>query len=817
MASISYQCKYCAYLADSLSKRIDHYKFVHSNEPGFQIICKVDSCPQKYTNIRALQRHIKSKHPAAAATLVKRTVAGRGLHVIQGTSNADSQEPEAVSDQEDHPPEAPPQPIQHDYFEQQGMFLLTMKEFHKVPQNACNKISDQMQSVLEINNEQFGDRVNRVLQERGCVTAEDIARLVAEQNAQSATACERLNSGYKLDKYATEKLDTVEPEDIILGFGDDNKPRTMQHVPVTKSLRQLLNHEDVLSQVLSGHTSQDGKLRDFCDGTVYKESTLFQQYPNALQIQLYNDEFCVANPLGYRQRKWKINAIYYVLGNLEPKHRSRLDMIQLVCLAKNIHVKQFGLLSLLQPVIDDIKNLETSGIVITFEDRAHHFFGTVSFLAADNLAAHCVGRFYENFSTVLRLCRTCNVTKHNLPITTRETQCLLRTKASYDEQVTIVTEKPELAPLYGVKEKSPLNELKYYHVIDGLPPCLAHNFFEGVGPDVFEAIVSKFIDLGFFTIQQLQSKVNKFPYMGPDLANKPSIISTDKLRLRFTQSQTWCFLRLFPLIIGDCVPEGHPLWNVATLFLDVLDQVLSPVISHRDLNYMKQVVENFITELKENLPDMKIKPKMHYMLHCATLTEKFGPLIHCWTMRFEGEHDSHKQVSARTKNKKNICKTMAKHKQSRQALFHAKENVLDCAQYSACVGANSCPIQLLPRHIQLLLVPHLNGKLQVEMVKRVTVSGTTYSQGSAVVLSESDGDYQFGRIDHIFIMCGIPFLCCMKLEVSEFSEHYHSYIIQESPRYLLVRVRDLLDHHPLGLYQVHGKLYITLRYKLACI
>ncbi len=823
MASNSYQCKYCPYLADSLSKRLDHSKYVHSNQPGFEIICQIDNCPKKYTCVRSLHKHIKRKHTAAAQSLVKRNVSCKGLDVLQVPHNAEGHDFETMSDQDENQDEilhgATSAPVQHDYQEQHATFLLTLKEFNRVPQNACNKISDQMQNVLELNNEQFGDRVNKVLQEKGCVTAEDISIIVAQQNAQSAEACERLNSGYKLDKYAKSIFSTVEPEDIILGIGPDNKPRTMQYVPVKKSLQQLLNHEDVLSQVFSGHTrkSTDGKLRDFRDGTVFKENALFKLFPNALQIQLYNDEFCVANPLGYRQRKYKINAIYYILGNLDPKYRSRLDMIQLVCLAKNIHVKQYGILSLLEPIIDDIKDLETKGIIITFEDRDHLLYGTVSFLSTDNLAAHFIARMRENFSTVLRLCRTCNVTKYNLPITTRESQCTLRTPASYNAQAEMVQAQPHLVGLYGVKEKSPMNNLKFYHVIDGLPPCLAHDLFEGVGPEIFEPIVKNLIALGFFTLEEFWSRVENFPYNGPDLANKPSVVQVEKVKLKFTQSQTWCFLRLFPLIVGDRVPQDNPLWKLAVLFLEVLDQVLAPVISQRDLNYMQQVVEDFLIEVKTTLPKTKLKPKFHYMLHYATATKKFGPLIRCWTMRFEAEHNEHKQVAARTKNKRHICKTMAKRKQSRQALIHSKENILDGAQYSDCIGVISFPVQLLHKEIQSLLEPYLNGEFQAEMATSVTITGTKYSQGSAVVLGEQYDSYEFGKIENIFIISGIPYLCCQKMEVCEFSAHYHSYSVQESNRFILVQAKDLLDYHPLGLYQVHGKMYITLRYKLSCI
>ncbi len=820
---LSFKCTYCTYYADSLSKRLDHYKYVHSNEPGFQIVCRVDDCPKVYQNVKSLYYHIKNKHPAAAQHLNKRNVTSRGVEVLQDLScdQFDDSEMAEIPEQNDltRQGEGFRQPrVEHDYDKQHAMFLLNMREYQKVPQSACNKISDQMQSVLEINNEQFGDRVNRLLGEKGCVTAEDIATLVAEQNAHAAEACERLNSAYKLDKYAHSQFDCVDPEDIVLGIGDDNKPRTMQYVPISKSLKQLLGHEDVLSQVLTGHASNDGKLRDFCDGTVYQENTLFKQYPNALQIQLYNDEFCVANALGYRQRKYKINALYYILGNLEPKHRSRLDMIQLVCLAKNIHVKEFGIFSLLQPVIEEIKQLETRGIIIMFEDRELHFYGTVSFLASDNLAAHFLARMIENFSTTLRLCRTCLITKHNLPHITSENKCQLRTRESYDEHARLATLNPDLATVYGVKQKSPLNELKHYHVIDGLPPCIAHDILEGVGPDLFEIIVTKLVRQGYFTLLQFQEKVNCFPYMGSDLANKPSVIFIDpKLKLRFTQSQNWCFVHLCPLMIGDCIPEGHPLWNVILLFLDMLDQILAPVISQRDLDYMQQTVEDFLSELKVSLPDFKIKAKAHYLLHCATLTKKFGPLIHCWTMRFEAEHNEHKQVSARTKNRINICKTMAKHKQSRQALHHAKENILDCGQYTDCVGEQSFPIQLLHRDIQSLLEPYLNGKLQVSTARSITVSGTKYRLGGAVVLGEKDGAYDFGKIEHIFIISGIPYMCCEKMNVTSFSEHYHSYMVEESSRFLMVQSEDLLDHHPLGLYQLHGKSFITLRYKLACI
>ena len=183
----------------------------------------------------------------------------------------------------------------------------------------------------------------------------------------------------------------VEPEEYILGSGPLNKPESMQYIPILRTLNALLKHEDVLGQVLENHRSQDGMVRDFCDGDVFKNSPLFQRHENALQIELYDDEFTCTNPLRRRAKKHKLFAVYFLLGNLAPKYRSKLDMIQLAALCPQELVKKYGISAVLAPIIKDIQTLETEGISVEFEGRIHHFYGTVSFVAADNLAAHAVG------------------------------------------------------------------------------------------------------------------------------------------------------------------------------------------------------------------------------------------------------------------------------------------------------------------------------------------------------------------------------------------------------------------------------------------
>lgn len=59
---------------------------------------------------------------------------------------------------------------------------------------------------------------------------------------------------------------------------------------------------------------------DYCDAGFYKQHSLFQMHPNALQFIIYFDEIEVANPLGSRAGVHKLgqcviskNHVYMLL------------------------------------------------------------------------------------------------------------------------------------------------------------------------------------------------------------------------------------------------------------------------------------------------------------------------------------------------------------------------------------------------------------------------------------------------------------------------------------------------------------------------
>lgn len=105
-------------------------------------------------------------------------------------------------------------------------------------------------------------------------------------------------------------------------------------------------------------------LHDITDGSPFRNNVFYQTNPDALKLILYQDSFEVCNPLGSSKKKHKTLAIYMALANYRPHLRSSIDHTLLVLLCNERDFKFFGQEKLLQPLVDDLKDLELNVIKI---------------------------------------------------------------------------------------------------------------------------------------------------------------------------------------------------------------------------------------------------------------------------------------------------------------------------------------------------------------------------------------------------------------------------------------------------------------------
>ena len=333
----------------------------------------------------------------------------------------------------------------------------------------------------------------------------------------SPFAFDKFKGKKSVDNYIQRQRCFISPKKIDIGFNPiTQKEESIQYIPLFPTLQAILQHEDALSHLLAENSipgsGSDKSILSFRDGTACKENQLFNSEPNALQICLYHDDFNIVNPLGNKTQKYKISAFYFVIGNFANKYKSRLKDIHLCILSPATFVNKYGYEKILRPLLDDLLKLETEGIKISFEGVDHKFCGSLSMVIADNLAAHVLGGFFCNFSTVQRFCRFCNCRKNqinkNLPIE----NFILRTKEGYENNLQSIELDPNYSSLYGIKSDSCLHSLNFFHVTVGLPPDLAHDLFEGFGVDLVTNVIVHLVKAQYFNLEELNDIIQTFSY-----------------------------------------------------------------------------------------------------------------------------------------------------------------------------------------------------------------------------------------------------------------------------------------------------------------
>ena len=303
-----------------------------------------------------------------------------------------------------------------------------------------------------------------------------------------------------------------------------------------------------------------------------------------------------------------------------------------------------------------------------FQVVLHRLKGTVTMVIADNLAAHALGGFFCNFSTIQRFCRFCNCRKsqldENLPVST----FVLRTKNAYDNNLRAVLEDPNLVVLYGIKDSSPLNTLTYFHIADALPPDLCHDLFEGFAVDVISNVIIAFIKDGFFDLDDFNDIILNFEYFGNDKNNKPQRVKKkplNSLRVKQTACEMRTLLRLPPLMMGHLIPRGNTVWGTCIKLLQVVEILCPDEFSNSDLLLLQDEIDTFFQNYADVFQNVCVKPQGHCLQHYPAMIR-----------RFESKNGYFKSTFQASQNRKNMCFSMATRHQMRVYLNYCNSSVL---------------------------------------------------------------------------------------------------------------------------------------------
>lgn len=84
-----------------------------------------------------------------------------------------------------------------------------------------------------------------------------------------------------------------------------------------------------------------------------------------------------------------------------------------------------------------------------------------------------------------------------------------------------VYQSSKLSCVDGVKSDCVLNKLTYFHAVTGFPPDVLHDLLEGLVPVEFSLRLAKLISDKYFTLEELNTAFQSFPYSFSDKTNQP--------------------------------------------------------------------------------------------------------------------------------------------------------------------------------------------------------------------------------------------------------------------------------------------------------
>ena len=195
------------------------------------------------------------------------------------------------------------------------------------------------------------------------------------------------------------------------------------------------------------------------------------------------------------------------------------------------------------------------------------------------------------------------------------------------------------------------------------------------------------------------------------------------------------------------MPEDK-IWEILKELKDIVRLAVSHSFTDNTIQYMTSKILDHRQLLQEVFPNLRLRPKHHYLEHYPSLIKCFGPLVHLWTMRFEGKHKVFKKIVCDTHNK-NVLKTLAERHQNMMAFYLSSQRFFKPPVQTS--NMESVFIETLPIDIHPV-VSSITDSSSVYGTKQATIQGTTFVVGMFVCTGTRAALPEFKEIRNILLI-----------------------------------------------------------------
>ena len=279
-------------------------------------------------------------------------------------------------------------------------------------------------------------------------------------------------------------------------------------------------------------SSNKNILADYDSGLLFNSSEFNNIETPIIKLILFSDAVNLCSPVGAAHNTHKIEGVYYAIANIPHHLRYKMDNIQLAFVYNVKLLKSFSLEKIYSFLINDLKELQTTGIKTSFQDNV---IVRLIGCSGDNLGLHQLGGFSQCFSSGF-ICRWCFCTYNDLKNWDYSVK-KIRNPENYAESLR----KND----HGVQKNSPFNQLEPFHVCNpGLAPDFGHDCFHGAFNVDLVLILNYFLVKNNFVMHELLIEIRYYAKK-IKITSLPNI-SKEKINGRMTD--LWNLIVILPLV-----------------------------------------------------------------------------------------------------------------------------------------------------------------------------------------------------------------------------------------------------------------------------
>lgn len=599
----------------------------------------------------------------------------------------------------------------------------------------------------------------------------------------------------------------------------------------------MLQNNDVCDLVLRDPTfAPAGFLCDICDGSIYKDHTIFQQDPKGLQLMLYFDDVEICNPLGKGAGTHKVGLFYYTVGNLAPIYRARLPAVRLIAIIRRKVMNNCGIDMVIRRINQDLEML-SNGIELNLNNVRQVVRGACCCFCGDTLAAHEFAGFKLGVGFSFQKCRECECTFQDMQTRFTENEFLPRSLNRYDDQCRMLNYmdnlRSRLSTAYGLNRRSAARDIPHFNLTSMVPEDLMHVIFEGVAPYEIKIALKNMIEEGIFRLQDINSHIENFPYGYKEKESRPvrlpdNMLNSPDNSLGQSSGSMIVLLRLIPIILYELqVNFQNDHFKFIVELCEIVKILLAPIITIETINLLEDLIAVHLRNFKHLYPNKNIIPKQHYMVHFPSTLKRYGPLRNIWCMRFEGKHQFFKERMSGNHNFKNVEKTLSE----RCCMY---ECALNCSSDHALFKNDSGfgKSKRIPDldhgkdMIHAFFGTERDAIHSINEVSWAVYKGVKYVPSQCCIgFGEQNGMPEFGELQYIWVVNVLhnhdmvhQIYFGLKMYVTvKYDEHVLAYEVQEpmvAQGLELVYIDNIFVHQPLYLYKAREKSYIITPYDL---